>query len=79
MQIDKLFKWSASSARVAATKARLGRRLHLSHGGNPVYLGRGARLVVEENGVMGLGRGSYIDDCCRLRALRGVPLAKAVA
>lgn len=40
MQVGKLFKWSARAARVAATKARLGRRLRLPHGGKPAYLGR---------------------------------------
>lgn len=40
MQVVKLFKWSASAARVAATKARFGRGLRLPHGGKPVYLGR---------------------------------------
>lgn len=79
MRLVKLFKWSSSAARVAATKSRRGRRLRLPHGGKPVYLGRASRLVVEENGVMGLCRGSYIDDCCRLSALCGAPLAKSVA
>lgn len=40
MRVVKLFKWSSSAARVAVTKARLGRRLRLPHGDKPVYLGR---------------------------------------
>ena len=75
MQVGKLFKWSASAARVAATKARLGRRLRLPHGGRPVYLGRGARLVVAEGGVMELGRGAYIDDRCRLQVSAGAHMS----
>ena len=71
MQIGKLIKWSASAARLAAAKARLGGRLRLPHGGKPVYLGRGARLVVEEGGVMELGCGTYVDDRCRLQVSSG--------
>lgn len=75
MRVGKLFKWSASAARVVATKARLGSRLRLPHGGKPVYLGRGVRLVVEENGVMELGRGAYIDDRCRLQVCSGARMS----
>ena len=71
MQIGKLVKWTASAARVAVAKARLGRRLRLPHGGKPVYLGRGVRLVVADGGVMELGHGAYIDDRCRLQVCRG--------
>lgn len=75
MRVGKLFKWSASAARVVAAKARLGHRLRLPHGGKPVYLGRGVRLVVEENGVMELGRGVYIDDRCRLQVCSGARMS----
>lgn len=75
MQIGKLFKWSASAARVAVAKMRLGRRLQLPHGGKPVYLGRGARLVVAEGGVLELGRGVYIDECCRLQVSTGAHMS----
>lgn len=71
MQIGKLVKWTASAARVAVAKARLGRRLRLPHGGKPIYLGRGVRLVVADGGVMELGRGAYIDDYCRLQVCPG--------
>ena len=71
MQIGKLVKWTANAARVAVAKARLGRRLRLPHGGKPVYLGRGVRLVVADGGVMELGRGAYIDDRCRLQVCQG--------
>ena len=67
MQVAKLLKWSASTARVAGAKIRLGLRQHLPCGGKPVYLGHGARLDVAPNGVMELGRGTYVDDCCRLQ------------
>ena len=69
--MGKVIKWTASAARVAAAKARLGRRLRLPHGGKPVFLGRGVRLVVADGGVMELGRGAYIDDRCRLQVSPG--------
>lgn len=75
MQIGKLIKWTASATRVAAAKARLGRRLRLPHGGKPVYLGRGARLVVEEGGSMELERGAYVDDRCRLQVCAGARMS----
>lgn len=75
MKVGKLFKWSASVARVVLVKIRLGHRLRLPHGGKPVYLGRGARLVVAEGGVMELGRGAYIDDCCRLQVSAGAHMS----
>ena len=71
MQIRKLLKWLGSTVRVVAIKVRLGRRLQLPHGGKPVYLGRGARLIVAERGMMKLGRGAYVDDHCRLQVSAG--------
>ena len=73
--MSRFIKWTASAVRVAAAKARLGRRLRLPHGGKPVYLGRGARLVVEEGGAMELGRGAYVDDRCRLQVTAGARMS----
>ena len=75
MKVGKLFKWSASAARVVLVKIQLGHRLRLPHDGKPVYLGRGARLVVAEGGVMELGRGVYIDDRCRLQVSTGAHMS----
>lgn len=44
--IPKYWKWTASFARVAIAKFRLGNRLALLASGRPVYLGRGVRLKV---------------------------------
>lgn len=73
--MGKIIKWSASVARVAVAKIRLGSRLRLPNGGKPVYLGRGARLVVADGGVMELGRGVYIDDRCRLQVSAGAHMS----
>lgn len=65
--LGKALKWGAGVMRVVAAKARLGGRLRLPHGGKPVYLGRGVRIMVEPGGRLELGAGVYVDDWSRLQ------------
>lgn len=66
MGVSKLFKWGASMVRVIGCRLSNRGRLKVARG-KPLYLGKGARIHVEKNGVCRLGYGTYISRGCLLQ------------
>ena len=72
----KLLKWGASALRVTACRVANGGRLKVSPG-RPLYLGKGARILVAKGASCEIGSGVYLSRGCLLQVNGGASLSVA--
>lgn len=71
--MGKVLKWAAGMLRVAVCKATNVGRMAIGRG-KPLYLGKGARIIVEAGGVCCLGSGVYLSRNCVIHVAKGAKL-----
>lgn len=69
-KVAKLFKWSASAARVAKVKVATGAKLNIAKG-KPLYLGRGAKIILKKGASCEIGAGVYLSTGCVVKVADG--------
>lgn len=72
----KFLKWGASALRVVACRIANGGRLKVAPG-RPLYLGKGARILVSKGASCEIGSGVYLSRGCLLQANEGASLSIA--
>lgn len=72
--IRKSIKWAAGMLRVVLTRASSRGRVEIE-GGRPLYLGKGARLSVDEGATCRIGAGVYLSAGCIVEVLPGASLS----
>lgn len=72
--MKKLLKWGMSVLRVASCRFFNGGRLQVSPG-RPLYLGKGARILVTKGAVCEIGSGVYLSRGCLLQVNEGALLS----
>lgn len=72
-KIAKALKWSASALRVARVRIVTGNRLKIASA-KPLYLGKGARVILGEEASLSIGAGVYLSPECFVQVNKGATL-----